>query len=139
MWTDSNCITIYVGAVNVICARRHYSSSGEFAIIAGQQASSGPSDGIGTNAMFGNVRGIIGDANVCNLYFTEYSNRIIRKLVTSTYAVTRIAGNGVSVSGTDGDGGLAFSASFRGPCPWSLAIDSAGSIIVTDNTASNIR
>lgn len=134
VWMDSNAI-IYAGGAAVIYARS-YSGTGAFTVIAGSTASSTAVDGIGTNARFGTVYGMTGDTADGSLYFTDYTNRIVHKMNTATYAVSTIAGNGVS--GTGGNEGPALSASLINP--YSIYINTVGGeLLVTDYGANNIK
>jgi len=63
-----------------------------------------------------------------NLYVADGSNRI--RKVTSTGAVSTVAGNGLS--GASGDAGLATAAAIGGVT--SLAVDASGNIYFTDGT-----
>ena len=71
--------------------------------------SSGSVNGTGTSASFGNPKGITTDGT--NLYVADYSNHLIRKIVTSTGVVTTVAGTGSSGSAN----GTGTSASFYYP------------------------
>jgi len=71
--------------------------------------STGSANGTGTSASFNSPRGITTDGT--NLYVSDLSNHLIRKIVISTGAVTTVAGTGSSGSAN----GTGTSASFYRP------------------------
>ncbi len=78
-------------------------------------------DGQATSATINVPTGIAIDASG-NVYFNEYSNHLIRKIIASTGIIVTVAGNGSS--GYHGDGGPAASALLFHPN--GLCIDSSG-------------
>jgi sugar lactone lactonase YvrE len=108
---------------------RMISDSGVVSTFAGK-SSSGYSDGIGTNAIFSNPRGLAIDASG-TLYVTEDSHRI--RMITSSGVVTTLAGSG-SPGFSDG-----FRTSALFNFPVSLAIDPSGNIFVGDRDNHRIR
>jgi sugar lactone lactonase YvrE len=108
---------------------RMISDSGVVSTFAGK-SSSGYSDGIGTNAIFSNPRGLAIDASG-TLYVTEDSHRI--RMITSSGVVTTLAGSG-SAGFSDG-----FRTSALFNFPVSLAIDPSGNIFVGDRDNHRIR
>ncbi len=77
--------------------------------------------------------GMIFDA-LGNFYFADRGNHRIRKIDGSTGIITTFAG---TTDGYSGDGGPATAAQLSGPI--SLAIDSYGNIIISDNQNNVIR
>jgi trimeric autotransporter adhesin len=69
-----------------------------------------------------------------NLYIADFYNARIRK-VTPTGVISTVAGNGSS--GFAGDGGPATAAQIGNP--WGVAIDSAGTLYLSDNTNGQVR
>ena len=78
-----------------------------------------------------------------NIYIADHGNHRIRKVNSATGVITTVAGNGVSGSGTvgeggySGDGGLATNAELN--FPNSVAIDSSGNIYIADTDNNRIR
>ena len=70
-----------------------------------------------------------------DVYFGDVSNNVVRKLTVSTGVVTTVAGNGTYAF--SGDGGPATSASFQ--FPYSVAVDAAGNLYITDSVSDRIR
>ncbi len=69
-----------------------------------------------------------------NLYFTDYSNALIRKINTAGI-ISTYAGNGMS--GYSGDGGPATAASINDPT--GMAVDIAGNIYTSDYHGYRVR
>jgi DNA-binding beta-propeller fold protein YncE len=82
----------------------------------------------------GNVDLLAVDASD-NIYYTDCSNDRVRKLVWATGVVTTVAGNGNY--GFSGDGGLATAA--RLACPYGVAVDPAGNLLITDSDNQRVR
>jgi sugar lactone lactonase YvrE len=89
--------------------------------------------GSALSAQIGTPYGIAVDASG-NLFFTDISNSVIRK-VTPSGTIATVAGNGTY--GYLGDGGLAASAEFREP--FGLTVDSSGNLYVADTYNERIR
>ncbi len=70
-----------------------------------------------------------------NLYVCESANHIVRKIEAATGVITTIAG--VGESGYSGDGGPAVEATLYEP--YSLAIDSDGSVYIVDRLNAVVR
>lgn len=90
--------------------------------------------GAATSAAMTIPTGITFDLNG-DLYFSQPTNAIIRKITTSTGIISRIAGTGTS--GFSGDGGAATSATLNGPD--GLAIDSNNALYIADTGNYRIR
>jgi len=99
---------LYVADYGNHLIRKIVISTGAVTTLAGT-GSSGSVNGTGTSASFGNPKGITTDGT--NLYVADYSNHLIRKIVTSTGVVTTVAGTGSSGSAN----GTGTSASFYYP------------------------
>ena len=69
-----------------------------------------------------------------NVYIADNGNAVVRR-VTPTGLITTIAGNGTFFPAT-GDGGAATAAQLD---PWRVAVDSTGSVYVTDNSNDRVR
>ena len=80
-------------------------SSGAVSTLAGSTSYYGSADGIGSAASFYNPNGItlLGS----NLYVTESSNNLIRKIVIATGAVTTVAGSARTTGSANGSGAAA--------------------------------
>lgn len=100
-------------------------------IIAGRAGTTGSTDGTGDAARFNNPAGICTDGT--NLWVTDVTTHIIRKIVISTGVVTTFAGTAGASGVTDATGSL---ARFNNP----LGITMIGTdLYVTDNTNNSIR
>jgi hypothetical protein len=104
-------------------------STGVVTTVAGT-GSSGSANGTGTSASFNYPRGITTDGT--NLYVTDNSNHLIRKIVISTGVVTTVAGTGSSGSAN----GTGTSASFN--YPRGITTDGTN-LYVVDNSNHLIR
>ena len=67
-----------------------------------------------------------------NVYWTEYSNFVVRKLDVETGTISTFAGTGSA--GFSGDGGPATAAQLRSP--WGLAFDASGNLYIADATGT---
>ena len=70
-----------------------------------------------------------------NLYFTDFSHNVIRKIAADTGIITTVAGNGTA--GDSGDGGPATSAEIDFPS--GMALDSAGNLYFADSVSNVVR
>jgi sugar lactone lactonase YvrE len=106
--------------------------AGAVTTLAGVYGVVGSADGIGASAEFFGAQGIGADA-AGNLYIADSQNNTIRK-ITSAGVVTTLAGQpGISGSAD----GIGPAAQFT--YPYSIAIDPAGTIYVTDHDSQTIR
>jgi beta-glucanase (GH16 family) len=112
---------------------RKVTSSGVVSTIAGMAGVSGTADGTGTAARFYGPQGLTLDG-AGNLYVTDTNNDTIRKVVTSTSAVTTVAGLAGSIGSDDGP---ASQALFYYPS--SVAVDDAGNLYVADTDNHTLR
>lgn len=109
---------------------RKITPAGEVSTFAGSGTGSSI-DGVGIAASFSVPSGITIDA-AGNLYVTEFSSHLIRK-ITPTGVVTTIAGTGTA--GSTNDTGTAASFSI----PLGLTMDAAGNLYVADSGNHLIR
>lgn len=91
----------------------------------------GSTDGVGGNATFNSLRGIVVDKSG-NLFVAEFGGRKIRK-ITQDGTVTTFAGSGENGSAD----GLGANASFSSP--WGIAMDGFGNFYVADSGNNKIR
>jgi trimeric autotransporter adhesin len=89
--------------------------------------------GFATASTLTDPRGVAVDS-AGNFYIADYGNYRVRK-VTAAGVISTVAGNGST--GYGGDGGSATVAQIGNP--WSVALDSAGSLYVSDNTNCQVR
>src|SRR5438105_5422300 len=82
---------------------------------------------LATAASLNQPWGVAADASG-NLFIADTYNQRIRKVNTSTGAITTVAGNGTQ--GFSGDGGPATSASLLFPV--AVAVDGAGNLFIAD-------
>jgi len=95
--------------------------------------------GSATAASLNNAQHVFVDG-AGNLYISDNSDNVIRKVVAATGIVTTVAGNGTACSTPTaicGDGGPATSANLN--YPNATAVDSAGNIYIADRKDNRIR
>jgi streptogramin lyase len=109
---------------------RKITSDGVVSTLAGQ-ATAGSSDGTGASASFNAPFGVAVDFSG-NVFVADQGGNRIRK-ITPVGVVTTIAGNG-GTTFTDGTG---TNATFNGP--YGIAVDSTGTLYVSDLTNHRIR
>jgi len=93
-------------------------------------------DGIGTSAYFNYPSGVAIDSNR-NLFVTEYSGCIIRKVTPAGQATTlagQLNGNNAIPGATDGTGSAA-----RFKNPHGIAVDASGTLYIADSGNHTIR
>jgi sugar lactone lactonase YvrE len=110
---------IYVADTNNHAIRK-ITSAGAVSNFAGLPGTSGSTDGTGTAARFNNPINLALDS-AGNVYVTDYSNSLIRK-ITPAGAVTTFAGT----LNTAGNSARYFNV------PWGIAVDSSGNVYVGD-------
>ena len=93
---------LYVSDTDNDLIRKIVISTGAVTTLAGT-GSSGSANGTGTSASFNYPRGITTDGT--NLYVADGDNHLIRKIVISTGAVTKVAGTGYAGSHNDANCG----------------------------------
>ncbi len=105
-------------------------STGIITTIAGTGTSSYSGDnGPATSATINGPQGVALDTSG-NVYFGDYNNCRIRKVMVSTGIITTIAGSGGTGS-YSGDNGLATSAALYYPC--GVALDASGKRVFSYN------
>jgi sugar lactone lactonase YvrE len=111
---------------------RKITSGGVVTTIAGLAGSNGSADGTGSAARFNAPGGVAVD-DAGNIYVADSLNQTIRK-ISSAGVVTTVAGLAGSSGSADGTGSA---ARFNGPI--GVAVDSAGSLYVSDIGNTTIR
>lgn len=111
---------------------RKITSSSVVSTFAGVSGTAGHSDGAGTSAQFSAPTGLAVDG-AGNLVVADSGNNTIRR-VSSTGAVTTLAGNPGTAGSQDGTGSSALFDSPNG-----VAIDSSGNVYVADSGNNTIR
>ena len=118
---------------------RKVDATGNIATIAGTPGAIGSAGdgGPATQALLSlSLGGNVALDSAGNVYFSDYSNSVVRKITVSTHIISSFAGiNGQPGSG--GDGGPATSANLQTPA--GLAFDSAGDLYIADPNNSVIR
>ncbi|MBI2928427.1 MAG: hypothetical protein HYY24_22385 [Verrucomicrobia bacterium] len=110
---------------------RKITPTGVVTTLAGKAGQIGSADGTGSAARFKHPRGVAVDS-VSNVYVADYRNYTIRK-ITPAGAVTTLAGSAGQIGSADGTGSAA-----RFNYPFGVAVDSAGSLYVTDTGNNRI-
>ncbi len=87
--------------------------------------------GPATAALLNGPYGITTDRSG-DVYWTEFSNYVVRKLDVETGTISTFAGTGSS--GFSGDGGPATAAQFR--APWGVVFDASGNLYIADATGT---
>jgi sugar lactone lactonase YvrE len=111
---------------------RKVTSAGVVSVLAGTPGQCGSMDGTGSSAQFCKPTGIAVDSTG-NLYVADNSNNTIRK-VTGAGVVTTLAGYPGQHGNNDGVGSAA-----RFYSPYSVTLDNAGNIYVTDTNNYTVR
>ena len=122
--------TVYVGDRDNSCIRKITVSNSNVTTLAGG-SSAGYLDGVGTNALFKNVRGI-GIDTLGNIYVADHGNASIR-LIDTASNVTTLAGNGIRGSLNS----VGPSATFY--APWGVAVGPNKVVYVADQANNMIR
>jgi sugar lactone lactonase YvrE len=111
---------------------RKVSSSGVVTTVAGQPGVVGALNGVGSAAQFYHPGGVVSDTTG-NLYVGDYGNDTIRK-ITPDGSVTTFAGQPGDFG--EGNGNLSVATFFN---PGTLAIDSSGSLYISDTGNGVVR
>jgi sugar lactone lactonase YvrE len=112
---------------------RKVSSAGVVTTIAGVAGASGAVDAAGSAARFNGPQGLALDA-ANHLYVADTNNDVIRQIVTSSGAVTTVAGQAGIAGGADGANR---EAEFHYPS--SVAVDATGNLYVADTDNHTVR
>jgi sugar lactone lactonase YvrE len=91
--------------------------------------------GPATNAALTGPDGVAIDS-AGNLYISDVSNHIVRKVTAGTAIISTLAGTG-GIAGSLGDGGLAGIAQLSGPT--GLAVDVGGNVYIVDTDGNRVR
>jgi sugar lactone lactonase YvrE len=110
---------------------RKITPGGAVTTLAGGSGQAGSADGSGSAAQFWGPKDVAVDS-AGNVYVADYFNHIIRK-ITPSGAVTTLAGSAGQSGGVDGAGSTA-----RFNLPFSLAVNSAGTLYVADSGNNRI-
>ncbi len=129
-------MNLYVTDTSNNAIRKIVISTGAVTTLAGSGLGSGSfgfADGTGSAAQFWNPSGITTDGT--NLYVVDTNNRTVRKIVTSTGAVTTPVGTAPlgSIGSADGTGSAA-----RFNYPYGITTDGV-SLYLTDSSNNSIR
>jgi sugar lactone lactonase YvrE len=100
--------------------------------LAGLAGTQGSSEGTGTAARFNQPNGLAVDTSG-NVFVADTFNHVIRK-VTAGGVVTTVAGLSITTGSTNGTGSEA-----RFNQPYSVAVDSSGSLFIADRANSTVR
>jgi hypothetical protein len=112
---------------------RAIASSGAVSTLAGLAGNSGGADGTGSGARFNSPSDLAVDSSG-NIYVADTDNFTIRKIVSSTGAVSTLAGLAGTSASTDGLGSAA-----RFYHPAGIAVDSTSSIYIADTDNDTLR
>src|ERR1700751_4604034 len=116
-----------------------YAGNGGYGFYAGFTTNNNGDGGPATDAQLGLVDGLAFDGSN-NLFISDSSNNVIRKVNGTTGAITTYAGGGIGCTGqTDnlGDGCAATSAILS--LPGGIATDAAGDLYIADVSNNRIR
>jgi sugar lactone lactonase YvrE len=95
----------------------------------------------GLVADFKNARGVVAASNGTTFYVADTDNHVVRRVDTSTNTVTIVAGQlglaATTPTAANGDGAVATSARLNQP--YDLALDTAGSLYISDTGNRKIR
>ncbi len=104
---------------------RRVTLTGDVSTFAGTAGNYGYADGQGAAAQFWYPSGVAADA-AGNLYVTDTSNEVIRKIAADG-TVTTVAGTALQIGYADGTGGAA-----RFTVPYGIAASAGGTLFVTE-------
>src|SRR5690606_27802922 len=125
---------IYIADMGNDRVRKVTASTGIITTVAGDGTIGNSGDGgLATSAAVGSPTAIALDTDG-NIYVSQDSSNVIRKITVSTGIITTVAGDG-SFS-YSGDGGAATSAGMN---PDGVAVDADGNIYIADSTNHRIR
>lgn len=114
---------------------RKVTPAGQISLVAGGGACCASGDGgQAASAYLNRPTGIVFDSSG-DLYIAESGANRVRAVAASSGIISTVAGSGAGAD--SGDGGPATNAGIA--APWHLSFDSAGNLIVTEQTASRVR
>ena len=126
---------IYIGDFGISRIRKITISTGLISTIAGTSTPGYNGDGIlATLAQISNPSDLTFDSNG-DLYFTDRTNRRVRKITTSTGIISTVAGTGTA--GYNGDGIPATSATLD--FPNTVIFDAGGNMLIADWGNARVR
>ena len=115
---------------------RKIDSSGVISTIAGNGTFGNSPDGtLAVNAVIGNYLPGLAVDSQHNVYFADWNNQRVRKIIAATGVLSTAAGNGTA--GYKGDGQPATSAEVNYPA--GLAVDGSGNLYIADNINCVVR
>ena len=112
---------------------RQVSPAGVVITLAGSAGNSGSTNGAGNGARFYQPRGVAVDGNG-NVYVADSYNSTVRKVTAPGGVVTTLAGTAADAGSADGAGSA---AQFK--YPYGVAVDTAGTVYVSDSSNNTIR
>jgi sugar lactone lactonase YvrE len=126
---------LYIADNGNSVVRKVVLSTGIITTVAGNGIPGYSGDGgQATAAEFGSPRGLAIDATG-NLFIADYSEDVVRKVITSTGVISTVAGTGSG--GYNGDGGAATSANIWSP--WGINFDASGNLYIAECSNNRIR
>ncbi len=114
--------------------RKIIASTGIITTIAGNGTTSYSGDGVAATSTGIDAGDVALDA-AGNVYITDATNNVVRKVTASTGKISTVAGNGTM--GFSGDGGAAISAKLS--IPTGVILDAIGNIYIADANNQRIR
>ena len=124
--------TLYVADTGSHIIRK-ITSAGVVTTLAGAAANAGSADGTGISATFNNPTALALNPATGDLYVSDTSNNIVRK-ITSAGVVTTVAGTAVT-TGAHVDG---IGAAARFNSPIALALNAAGTVLYVADSGSHV-
>jgi len=126
---------LYIADKDNNAIRKISAGTGIITTVAGTGTAGYSGDGgLATSATLNKPFGVAVD-RAGNIYISDNSNFVIRKVDASTGIITTVAGTGTA--GYSGDGGLATAAMLQ--YPYGLATDTAGNLFIADQFNQRIR
>nr|WP_263419296.1 SMP-30/gluconolactonase/LRE family protein [Terriglobus albidus] len=126
---------LYISTTGDNRVRKIDLTTGIITTVSGNGATGYAGDGgLSTSATLNSPNGIAVDA-AGNVFFSDFANRVVRKIAATTGIISTVAGNGSN--GFGGDGGVATAATLAGTS--GLALDSSGNLYMSDTLNSRVR
>ena len=130
---------LYIGDFSNNAIRKVTASTGFISTFAGSSLGTAGYSGDGgpaTGALLRTPNGVAVDAGD-NVYVSEQTNQVVRKITASTGIISPVAGNAAAGSGYAGDGGAATGAKLFFPA--NIAIDAGGNLFIADQSNNIVR